>query len=196
MGKLLAVLFASLVCAAALPGSTIQYVESGQLSGTLGTTNLNNVSFVFTFIGNTASITGNGSTSEPYENTALSNTITIGSSNGSFTGSVEVGDIDASSLIGFSNPSLTSYVAFLNSVAATYKLASAVGPLTATSSYAGGSFTTSLGTLTITGAQDLSFKATIATAPEPSLVGLSAFGVFAIILAGWRKSQRASAMLS
>jgi hypothetical protein len=180
MGKILAVLFASLVCAASLPASTIQYVESGQLSGTL----------------NTANITGNGSNSNPYENTALSNTITIGSSNGSFTGTVEVGDINASSLIGFGNSSLTGYIAFLNSVAATYNLASAVGPLTETSSYSGGSFTTSLGTLNITGAQDLSFTATIATAPEPSLLGLSAFGLLAIIFAGWRKSQRGSAMLS
>lgn len=196
MGKLLAGLFASLVCAAALPASTIQYVESGQLSGTLGTTNLNDVSFVFTFIGNTANITGNGSDSNPYANTALSNTFTIGSSNGSFTGTVEVGDINASSLIGFGNSSLTGYIAFLNSVAATYNLASAVGPLTETSSYSGGSLTTSLGTLNITGAQDLSFTATIATAPEPSLLGLSAFGLLAIIVAGWRKSQRDSAMLS
>ncbi len=128
------------------------------MTGTLGTTNLNNVSFVFTFIGN----------GDPFENTALSNTITIGSSKGSFTGSVEAGDIDASSsLIGFSNTG----IAFLNSVAATYNLAGAVGPLTSTSSYyAGGSFT-------ITSAQDLSLKATT-SGPWPAPCIISWHGSF------------------
>jgi hypothetical protein len=191
MRKIFAGLCLSVACSFSLAASTIQYTESGQLSGTLGATHLTNVNFVFTFLSNTANVTGNGSTSNPFQNVATSNTISIGSSNGSFTSAVEVGDIGPYDLIGFSNTALTAFIAFQNAAAGSYNLGSAIGPLTSsTAYYDGGSLSTSLGTLTITGAQNLSFKATTTATPEPSMVGLIGFGLLGMIVAGRRSWKR------
>ena len=192
MGKILAGLCLSLAGSFSLAASTIQYTESGQLSGYLGSTKLTNVNFIFTFLSNTANITGNGSTSNPFQNVATSNTISIGSSNGSFTSAVEVGDIGPYDLIGFSNTALNAFIVFQNAAAGSYNLASAMGPITAsTAYYDGGSLGTTLGTLTISGAQNLSFKATTTAAPEPSLVGLIGFALLGMMVAGrrgWKRS--------
>ena len=191
MGKLFAGLCLSLACSFSVAASTIQYTESGQLSGYLGSTKLTNVNFVFTFLSNTANITGNGSTSNPFQNVASSDTISIGSSNGSFTGGVEVGDIGPYDLIGFSNTALNAFIVFQNAAAGTYNLGSAIGPITSsTAYYDGGALGTSLGTLTISGAQNLSFKATTTAAPEPSMVGLIGFALLGMIVAGRQTLKR------
>jgi hypothetical protein len=166
-----------------LAAGPIEYIESGQLSGTLGSTVLTNAAFSFTFFGDTANITG----TNPILNPALSNVITIAGSPGAFTTAVEVGDSNAASVVGFSDLSLNNGITLVNAAAATYNLATAIGPLTAVTEFDLNASTlgTTLGTLTITSATNLSFQAV--PTPEPATVGLAALALLGMAVAGRRK---------
>ena len=154
-----------------LAAASIQYSVTGQLSGTLGSTPFANVSFVFTFSGDTSNITGLAGSSTVLLNPAISNTISIGTANGSFTTPVDAVVNDVSGVIGFGDPTVQNGIIFPSGGAAGYKLATPIGPLTSSSGIsAGGSFGTSLGTLEIDSATNVSFQATVA-APAPFFTG-------------------------
>lgn len=156
----------------------ITYTESGTLSGSLGATTLTNVSFTFVFNGDTANIVSGN----PLLNPATSNSISIGAFNGSFTTAVEVG-VGAAGIIGFTDLSENDGITFSSAGAVGYNLAAPITVTAPTSHFASGSLETSLGTLAITGAQNLSFTATLV--PEPasmSLLGLSLLGLTSLRL--------------
>jgi hypothetical protein len=162
-----------------LPAAPITYVETGQLTGTLGTSGLTNVAFIFTFNGDTANITGTGISSTPFLNPAISNTFVIGASHGSFSPVIDVG-VNNFGQIGVTDPALTDGITFVSIGATGYSLATAISVSGASSYFAGGSLSTSLGTLTISSAQNLTFAA--ATAPEPATGTLSAFILLGLAL--------------
>jgi hypothetical protein len=165
-----------------LAASPITYVESGQLSGTLGTTGLNNVPFTFTFNGDTNNITGAGTSASPFLNAAISNSLTIGVSNGSFSPVIEVGVNNVQGQIGVTDPALTDGITFVSAGAIGYNLATAISVSNSSFYFASGSLATTLGTLTISGAQNLTFTAAPATAPEPATSALSAFTLLGLVL--------------
>jgi hypothetical protein len=172
--------------AAPLAAGSITYVETGQVSGTLAGVALTNVPFTFTFLGDTTNITASGSI---LLNPAISNTITIGSSNGTFTIPVETGVVSGSNIIGFSDLARTDGITFVSAGVAGYNLAtaisvSAVAPVVAS----GGSLGTSLGTLVITGSQDLTFTATTGV-PEPGTFEFSLIALAGVTLIGLRRRK-------
>jgi hypothetical protein len=172
------VLFASLVLTAA----PITYVESGQFWGSLGGNGLTNVSFAFTFYGDTANIMGDA---QETLNPALSNLITIGGFNGYFTTPVDVGYSTLIGVIGFVDAATrTSGILFGgNGIAPIYVSGDVQETI---SCYSSGSFATSLGTLTISDAKALTFAANyntetasadISSVPEPSTCWMAALAL-------------------
>src|SRR3954467_5429490 len=133
----------------------IIYVESGQLSGTLGNTVLTNASFTFTFIGDTNNIftvPGSGSQILPaFLNPAISNTIVIGGSTGTFTSALVAFVDPPGAFIGVIDWATGGFqISFFNAGTVGYNLATSIGPLTSSTFVrASGSATTSLGTLTL-----------------------------------------------
>jgi hypothetical protein len=174
-------LAASVAFVQPLAAGPITYVESGEISGTLGSTALDNVAFTFTFVGDTANIT---TSSGVFYNIATSNAVTIGSTNTTFTSSVEVGLNNLNGFIGLCDvisgcgPQITFEGAPGSS---TYALATSISIPQSGATDLIGSFTTAAGTLTATSAQDLLFTATLGTAtPEPGTVGMLGAGLAAL----------------
>jgi len=162
-----------------LAASPITYVETGQLSGTLGTSGLNNVAFTFTFSGDTNNITGAGTGANPFLNEAISNSLTIGVSKGSFLPVIDVGVNNVLGQIGVTDPALTDGITFTSAGAIGYDLVTPISVSSSSAYFAGGSLATTLGTLTISSAQNLTF--TVA-APEPATGILSVFTLLGLVL--------------
>jgi hypothetical protein len=173
-----------------LAAAPIFYVETGQLSGSLGSTVLTDASFTFTFYGDTANIT---SLSSSLLNPATSNSISIGASNGSFTTAVDAGVnpsyTSSSGIVGFTDPSENNGITFVSTGAYGYDLATPISVSSVSAFYDEGSLATTLGTLTITGAQDLTFTAT-GGVPEPSTCGISALALLGFVLLGRAKGKK------
>ena len=175
---LVVVAAAALTLIQPLSAGPIRYVETGQLSGTLGGVGLTNVSFTFTFFGDTANITG----SNPLLNQAISNTIVVGASNGFFTTPVETGVNSTAGIIGFADLTQLNGITLSSAGAIGYNLAAPIS-VSGSPFSASGSLGTSLGTLSITSAQNLNFTAT-AGVPEPGTLGLSALALIGVLLLG------------
>ena len=174
-----------------LTAGPITYVESGQLTGTLGTTPLTNAAFTFTFYADTTNITGAGTGANPFLNPALSTAIVIGASNGSFSEAVDTGVNNVDGIIGFVDAALTAGITFNSSGAVGYNLATPISVSATASFAANGSFATSLGTLAISairGAQDLTFTATTGV-PEPATFSLLVVGLLGVALRAAREGQ-------
>jgi len=176
-------LLIALCLALPLAAGPIYYTMTGSLSGTLGTAPVTGAAFTFVFNGDTTNIAG----TNPLLNPAVSNSISIaGFGSGQFTQVIDVGVNPASGIGGFSGITTFEALTFHNDGFVGWDLATPIGPLTSASPfYAAGSFTTSLGTLAITGAQGLSFEAT--TVPEPATVALT--GLALLFVAGFRMSR-------
>ena len=177
--------FLSIALFLALPlaAGPITYTMTGFLSGSLGTAPVTAAAFTFVFNGDTANVTG----TNPLLNPAISNSISItGFGSGQFTEAIDVGVNPTNGIGGFADTSLASALTFQNAGFVGWDLATPIGPLASASPYwASGVFTTSLGTLSITGARDLTFQAT--TVPEPATAALA--GLALLCLAGFRMSR-------
>jgi hypothetical protein len=160
-----------------LRASPIIYTESGLLSGTLGSTALNDVPFTFIFDGDTANIfdTGAGTLFNP----ALSTSITIGSSTGVFDTAVAMGDGLPFGIIGFGVVGQEIGITFQSEGDLGYALDTPISLSAPTAYFAGGTLATSLGTLDITGAQDLALVA--ATTPECETLALTGCGLLGLV---------------
>ena len=179
--------FLSIALFLALPlaAGPITYTMTGFLSGGLVTAPIEGAAFTFVFNGDTTNIFTSGDT---LLNPATSNSISItGFGSGQFTQTIDVGvnPTAGNGITGFVDAGLNG-LSFKNAGFVGWNLATPIGPLTsATPSWASGVFTTSLGTLTITGARNLTFEAT--TVPEPATIALA--GLALLCLAGFRKSR-------
>ena len=165
-------LTASVALVQTLAATPIYYVESGQITGTLGSTTLTDTSFTFTFYADTANITV--SSGPFWLNMSTFNNFDIGGNNGSFTSTIYVEANNPSSGVGMCIPSggtcSNDTVSFVGTGAGSYALATAVSIPQASGPYGAGTFATTAGTLTVTGAQNLTFTATLGT-PEPETIG-------------------------
>jgi hypothetical protein len=152
-----------------LGATTIFYDATGELSGTLNGTTITNTPFTFDFEGDTTGVFVD--IGGVLFNTITSNTIVLGGSPGSITEALQVGVNPANGIVGWITASsdLTFPAGALG-----WNLASSIGPLkAATDSAAMGSFSTSLGEVTLTGGQNFTFSAILA--PEPATAGLVGF---------------------
>jgi hypothetical protein len=177
------VLFVALCLALPLAAAPITYTMTGSLSGTLGTDPVTLAAFTFVFNGDTTNITG----TDPLLNPAISNSILItGFGSGQFSQAIDVGVSPIYGIGGFTDATASQGIQFENGVFVGWDLATPIGPLTSSSpAFASGAFTTSLDTLTISSAQDLTFQAT--TVPEPATFALT--GLALICMAGFWKSR-------
>jgi hypothetical protein len=171
-----------------LGAASIIYIETGQLSGTLGSSALNDAAFTFTLIGDTANITGAGTAMSPFLNTAISNTFAIGASQGFFSSAVDAGADGVDAQVGLTSSALTAGITFNSAGATGYNLATAISVSASSPFFASGSFATNLGTLAITGAQNLTFTAIVV--PEPATGVLSAFTLLGFALLGVRTARK------
>ncbi len=176
-------LLIALCLALPLAAGPIRYWMTGSLFGSLGTAPVTGAEFTFVFNGDTTNIAG----TNPLLNPAISNSISItGFGSGQFTQAIDVGVNPTLGIGGFSNTGLVSGITLQNGGFVGWDLATPIGPLTSASAlFATGSLTTSLGTLAITGAQDLTFQAT--TVPEPATAALT--GLALLFVAGFRMSR-------
>ena len=176
-------LLIALYLALPLAAGPIRYWMTGSLFGSLGTAPVTGAEFTFVFNGDTTNITG----VNPLLNPAVSNSISIsGFGSGEFTQTIDVGLNPVSGIGGFSSTGLGSGITLQNGGFVGWDLATPIGPLTSASPfYAAGSLTTSLGTLAIAGAEDLTYQAT--AVPEPATTALT--GLALLFVAGFRMSR-------
>ncbi|MEP7353237.1 MAG: hypothetical protein ABI824_08410 [Acidobacteriota bacterium] len=168
----------------------ITYIETGEISGRLGTGNaaisLTNTSFSFTFNSDTANIFT--FTPGVLFNPALSNSITIGALSGSFTEAMIAGLVPGSGLIGMGGAAGDKAINFSSAGAVGYGLVTPISVSNPAASFAGGTYSTTLGDLVVTGAQNLTFTAVLGT-PEPGTIGLSVVGLLALAGTALRRSK-------
>ena len=172
--------------AGAAGAGTIVYTFSGDLSGTLGTTPFDNAPFVWTVIADTGGVTS--PKSQRYENVGSSSDIDIGG----------IGDADFTELIAAYIDQRSGHGDVLLADSAVseegiglvdpadvdgWLLATSLGPITGADEFLSmGPLTTSDGDLTITGASNLTFQASV---PEPATTGLASIGLGALFLFGF-----------
>jgi hypothetical protein len=144
-----------------------------------------NAPFTFVFNGDTTGVFHGSPTL--LANPATLTTISItGFGSGHFTQAVDAGLDLADNAAGFANPlDPTNIILAQNAGFAAWKLATTFGPLEQVGSAfaASGSSCTSLGTLVVTGAENVSFGAVVTALPEPatfSLVALSLLGAMTL----------------
>lgn len=187
-----AVLGGILLAGADAKASPITYTASGDITGTLGSTSLDGNAFIFVF---TADTSGSSLLAgETYLNPSISTSIFIsGVGMGQFSETTEAAVNGAIGVAGFEDTSGFSGVIVTNAGFDGWELVTSIGPLSGAASYDSGTFTTSLGLLTIEGATDLSFGATLTpgtSAPEPSSGVLLALGLAAGTLAKRAKRRQ------
>lgn len=180
-----AVLGGILLAGADAKASPITYTASGDITGTIGSTSLDGNAFTFVFTADTS-----GSfllAGETYQNPSISTSIFIsGVGAGQFSETTLVAVNGAIGVAGFEDTSGFSGIIVTNAGFDGWELVTSIGPLSGAASYDAGTFTTSLGLLTIAGATNLSFGATVtpgASTPEPSSGVLLALGLAAGTLA-------------
>ena len=174
-----------------LMAEPITYTMTGTLSGTLGGVAVTDATFKFVFNGDTANIFDASPTLLLNPATSTSLFIT-GFGSGDFTQTIDVGVDLQDDNAGFANPGLTDIFVIQNAAFGAWNDATSIGPLEqfGAASQVQGSFSTSLGTLALIGADNVSFGAAV---PEPSLiafVGCSMLGT--IVRRSWIRRTRAS----
>jgi hypothetical protein len=175
--------FIALCLALPLAAGPISYTMTGFLNGSLGTAPVTDAAFTFVFNGDTTGITG----TNPLLNPAISNSISItGFGSGQFTQAIDVGVNPTAGIGGFTDTTETRGITLQIGGFVGWDLATSIGPLTSVAPfYAAGGLTTSLGTLSITGARDLTYQAN--AVPEPATAALA--GLALLCLAGFRISR-------
>ncbi len=166
-----------------LAAGPITYTMTGDLSGTLDGTPFLDKAFTFVLDGNTADITTFASVVLVDE--ASSTSISIaGFTTADFTEPVEAAVDPLVGVAGIINLPDTAGITIGNTGFEPWNLATSLGPLEETGApfAAVGTFTTSLGTLVISGAENVSFSASTAAVPEPASVGLVALSLLGIAL--------------
>jgi hypothetical protein len=155
-----------------LAAGPITYSMVGQISGTLGSSTLTNANFAFTLYGDT---TNTFDVIAVYLNVATSSSFIIGGNGGTFAVPTEV--IDGGVGVGITCPAsaCSAVIAFSGPGTATYALTAPASFSESSLVGANGSISTSLGALSVTGAQNLSFTATLST-PEPGTIGMLGAG--------------------
>lgn len=180
--KMLLSLLIAMCLTLPLAASPIIYTMTGTLSGTIGGVGFQNEPFTFVFDGDTTGVFDDSPTLlfNPVTASSLSIT-TIGS--GDFTQALDVGVDSMNDSAGFADPTITDVLAAQNAGFAGWNLASSIGPLEQTGAafLADGSFDTSLGTLDLIGATNVSFGA-VAAVPEPATTGLIALSLVGVAL--------------
>ena len=195
MNRLGLVLVVSSILGGAAWASPITYTESGQLSGTLEATSLTDAAFTFTFYGDTANIFPFVGLPGVLLNLATSNSLVISGSSGSFTDPMEVGINQVLGVVAILNEAITGGISFNDPAAVGYDLATPIS-FTGSAPFLSNPIGTSLGALTITGVQNLSFTASTGVSepastsdvPEPASMTLLGAGLLA--LAGLRPRRQ------
>jgi hypothetical protein len=160
----------------------ILYIETGELSGVLGSTALRNTPFEFDFYANTADLAGVGLTFDPYADPVQVNTVKIGSWTGTFTAPLTMELVNSPGIIGFFDASGYDGIDFAAAGLANYRLSTAISVAGASAQYAAGWLPTDTGgKLGITGAQDLTFTA-ITSVPEAGGFVYCAIGLVFVLL--------------
>jgi len=175
-------LVAAGIMAAPLCAAPILYIEAGEVSGTLGLTTLANTPFEFDFEANTADLAGVGLTFDPYSNPVRLGFVSVGAWKGSFTTPLTMDLVSSPRAIGFFDMSGNDGIDFAATGLSNYHLARAISISSPNSQYAAGWLSTDTGgTLTFTGAKDLTFT-TIASVPEAGGLAYAAIGLVMIVL--------------
>jgi hypothetical protein len=166
-----------------LAAGPITYTMTGTLSGSLNGHAFTNEAFTFVLDGTTAGVTDD---SGILVNDATSDSISItGVGSGDFTQPVEALVVPGYGIAGIGNSALNSGVVIENGGFNTWNLSTSLGSLEeAGGAWAdGGTLDTSFGVLVITGAENVSFSASITNAniiaavPEPATIGLVALSL-------------------
>ena len=188
MNRLGLVVAASCIFVGSAWASPIIYTESGQLSGTLGATTLTDATFTFTLYGETANIVPFVGLPGVLLNLATSNSLLIDGSSGSFTEPMEIGVNQVLGVFAFLNEAITGGISFNDSGAIGYDLATPISVTGSAPFLLSSPIGTTLGALTITGAQNLSFTASTGVSepastsdvPEPASMTLLGAGLLAL----------------
>jgi hypothetical protein len=172
----------------------IDYIFTGTASGNFAGTNFNGAFRVDLFGDTNDVVTGSPSTVSP-----TSATVTIGAQNATLANtvvSVNTGNLAFPRIIfGQSQPSPVFFVAegAENAAYASYDLTTAFALTAGTPEFISQTFLTSIGDLTFTGANSVSFEAVISGTPLPGALPLFASGLGAFGLIGWRRKRKAVA---
>lgn len=162
----------------------ITYTETVQATGLLGASFLPNDLFTFTFVGDTADVTG--TPGGLYQNRVGTATVSVDGTTYTLTNPSEVADDQTGgsasigegfAILGVQNPAF-----------ATYDLTTSIGPITgATLSMPGSSFATSGGSLSLFSvAQTATFRAS--AAPEPASLLMMVLGIAGVAAVRLRSS--------
>jgi len=160
----------------------ITYTMTGTFSGTLGGDSATNASFTFVFYSDTGNI-GNLSPTFPFTQPTSTSLLVTGFGTGQFSQVLDVALDQLSDVAGFGDPSSTNKLLIQSASFAGWNFATSIGPVLqpGTPFQVQGSFSTSLGTLVMTGAQNVTFGATVSTAPEPATWPLAVVSILSVV---------------
>ena len=161
-----AALAAGVVCAQASP---ITYTLSGSATGTINGVPFSNAAFTASGVGDTATVTPCGS--PIYCNNMGPVTFTIaGVGSGTVTDSLFIFANNGVQAVGFQRSGSNDWIDAFDARLATYQLATAIGPITATSFIVQGQVNTTMGVLVLNTSSPINvFKATFGGATPPSI---------------------------
>jgi hypothetical protein len=184
----------SALCVANAKAVPITYTESATISGFLGGVSFTNQLLTLTGTGDTTAISSH---SVEFDNLVTVTFSVAGIGSGSLTDpSFFVFDNQGAQLAGFFLlPPGVDLLDTTNAIFSSYALATAIGPVTGSSTFNTGGFHTSVGTLIITSAGNATFAAVggVPAVPIPGALPLFATGLGALGLLGWRRKWKAAA---
>jgi hypothetical protein len=174
--------FMALCLTLPLAAESITYTMSGDISGTLGGVGFSDAAFTFVLDGEPTGVTSDGV--GDLSNAATSNSISIaGFATDEFTGGIDAYATPLLGDAGILNSTESDGIVIANPGFVVWNLETSLGPLPDSGGVSiEGTLDTSLGVLSITGAENVSFGASTTTVPEPATIGLIALSLFGIAL--------------